>query len=113
MTDDTKKVALLPCPFCGEIPSEVKQWGWHGKGLVMDKEGWAVRVCCPPHTHGNSRDEAIAAWNTRQPQTDALKVAREALEGMVRYAGMNERWQDDNPQYVRAAEDALAALKEK
>jgi hypothetical protein len=69
MTDD-KKVALLPCPFCGKIPSEVVQWGWHGEGWVMDKEGWAVRGCAH-HTHGNSRDEAIAAWNTRQPQTDA------------------------------------------
>jgi hypothetical protein len=51
-----------------------------------------------------------------QPQTDALKMAREALEGMVRYSGMRESWQDDNPQYVTAAHHAIdvidAALKE-
>jgi len=56
--------------------------------------------------------ESLRRFLPQPTQTDALKKAREALEGMVRYAGMNERWQDDNPQYVRAAEDALAARKE-
>ena len=49
-------------------------------------------------------------------QSDALKAAREALGGMVRYSGMRESWQDDNPQYVEAARDAIgiidAALQE-
>jgi hypothetical protein len=49
-------------------------------------------------------------------QTDALKMAREALEGMARYSGMRESWQDDNPQYVTALYEAIdvidAALKE-
>lgn len=54
---------------------------------------------------------------SRQPtQSDALQIAREALEGMVRYSGMRESWQDDNPQYVEAARDAIdvidAALQE-
>jgi hypothetical protein len=48
-------------------------------------------------------------------QTDALRMAREALEGMVEYTGKRERW-DDNPQYVTAVRDAIdvinAALKE-
>ena len=45
-----------------------------------------------------------------QPQTDTLKKAREALEGMVRYSGMRESWQDDNPQYVTAALDAIGVI---
>ena len=52
----------------------------------------------------------------QERQTDALKIARAALEGMARYSGMRESWQDDNPQYVTAVHDAIdvidAALKE-
>lgn len=34
-----------------------------------------------------------------------LREARNVLADMVRYSGMNEPWQDNNPQYVRCAED--------
>ena len=58
--------------------------------------------------------EAQAAENERL--RDALKRARDALEGMARYSGMRESWQDDNPQYVTALYEAIdvieAALKE-
>jgi hypothetical protein len=43
-------------------------------------------------------------------QSDALKVAREALEGMIKYAGMRESWQEDNPQYVEAVYDAIDVI---
>jgi hypothetical protein len=46
----------------------------------------------------------IGHW---EQQSDALKIARAALEGMVRYSGMRETWQDDNPEYVTAARDAI------
>jgi len=46
----------------------------------------------------------------RQSQTDALKKARTALEGMALYSGMRESWQDDNPQYVTAVRDAIDVI---
>ena len=62
------------------------------------------------------RDVATVLAAFRQPQIDALKIAREALEGMVEYTGKRESWQDNNPQYVTAVRDAIdvinAALKE-
>lgn len=59
-----QKPTLLPCPFCGETPKGAYQWGWHGEGLVIDKEGWCVRHNCR-HGHGDSEAEAIASWNRR------------------------------------------------
>jgi hypothetical protein len=59
------------------------------------------------------RDVATVLAALRQPQTDALKIARDALE-VVAYAPMTF---DDNPvflinQWREIAREALAALKE-
>jgi hypothetical protein len=52
----------------------------------------------------------LAIDEGRRPQTDALKRARDALEGMARYSGMRESWQDDNPQYVTAVYEAIDVI---
>jgi hypothetical protein len=54
------------------------------------------------------RIEAQAAETERL--RDALKRARDALEGMARYSGMRESWQDDNPQYVTAVYEAIDVI---
>ena len=60
-------------------------------------------------SYGHKAQAALAAM--RQPtQSDALKVARDALEGMVKYSGMRESWQDNNPQYVEAADEAIDVI---
>jgi len=112
MTDDAKQereAVLLPCPFCGKqcaqlVIDQGDKWSHYEPSCLEVRTGYNISEDAP------WRDEAIAAWNTRQPQTDALKKAREALEGMVRYSGMRESWQDDNPQYVTAALDAIGVI---
>ena len=74
MTDDAKKereAVLLPCPFCGG-EAEVEQ-----KGTTRQSHIISCTDChCSLET--NETFGAGALWNKRQPQTDALKMAREA-----------------------------------
>lgn len=107
---------LKPCGHCGEqcadlIIDQGDKWAHYSASCLEVRTGYNLSDDAP------WRAEAIAAYNTRQPtQIDALKVARKALEGMVKYSGMRESWQDDNPQYVEAADEAIdvidAVLKE-
>ena len=61
--------------------------------------------------HGREDERAKIAAEASQPtQSDALKVARLALQGMVLYSEMNECWQDDNHQYVEAADEAIDVI---
>jgi len=61
---------LLPCPFCGAQPNS----GWCGSD---DNHYWAIE--CPNcigsldvlvfiGSHGQDESDAIAAWNTRNPE---------------------------------------------
>jgi hypothetical protein len=70
MTDDAKKVALLPCPFCGGqcaqlVIDQGYKWAHYEPSCLEVRTSYNVSEDAPWHT------EAIAAWNTRQPQTDA------------------------------------------
>lgn len=57
---------LKPCPFCGEVPTEIRE---------TDGFKWGAVVCCitGPEVRTNYvpvaewRDAAIAAWNERTP----------------------------------------------
>lgn len=107
---------LLPCGHCGEQCADLMidqgdKWAHYSASCLEVRTGYNLSDDAP------WRAEAIAAYNKRQTtQIDALKVARKALEGMVKYSGMRESWQDDNPQYVEAADEAIdvidAVLKE-
>ena len=88
MTDDAKQERegkLLPCPFCGNPPKSGD--GTYGYWLIFCSD----ENNCPaqPSVGHKTEAEAIAAWNTRQPQPDALKIAREALE-RIEVATRNE-----------------------
>ena len=101
---------LLPCGHCGEqcadlIIDQGDKWAHYSASCLEVRTGYNLSDDAP------WRAEAIAAYNKRQPtQSDALKVARLALQGMVLYSEMNECWQDDNPQYVEAADEAIDVI---
>jgi hypothetical protein len=63
-----------------------------------------------------NRAEAIAAWNTRQPQTDALKIAREIPAAALDALRNGQKQIDADGEMVgvsrRALDEVLAALKE-
>ena len=75
MTNDKDSAVLLPCPFCGEQCATL---------LINQGDKWAhyepscleVRTAYNLSNDAPWRDEAAAAWNTRQPtQSDALREA--------------------------------------
>jgi hypothetical protein len=67
-------VVLKPCPFCG---GEAELTGYRAP------EFWVhcPQIGCKASTEAfGSKERAIAAWNTRATQADALAVMREAIE---------------------------------
>ena len=70
---------LLPCPFCGEqcamlLINQGDKWAHYEPTCLEVRTGYNLSNDAP------WRDEAIAAWNTRQPtQSDALKAENERL----------------------------------
>jgi hypothetical protein len=100
MTDDAKKereAVLLPCPLCN-APADIifnKVGGAFSSGMETPQPSAECTSCklrtpifrCDDWPSGRksgtpTQKEAVAAvtalWNNRQPQTDALKVARDA-----------------------------------
>ena len=79
---DTSLAVLLPCPFCGVVPTEVRHYGYREFPLPKS-ELWAVAHICAPGQGGN-REEASAAWNTRatadHPNADDWRNRAERAE---------------------------------
>ncbi len=85
MSAPEQEVKLLPCPFCGLDKSVI----WEGE--QTDREGhrspeFSVQCYdgaggCQAEIHGDTKAEAVAAWNTRQSDAARTPSAREkALE---------------------------------
>jgi hypothetical protein len=72
-------VTLEPCPFCGprdELSGEWPQLFEHSSDCVTE---YSVRCgCCAIEQGAETRDEAIAAWNTRSPKGGVSSALREA-----------------------------------
>jgi hypothetical protein len=64
---------LKPCPFCGEIPQKVYQFGtetaYNSRGWGKSKPLFEVDHHCNS-SHGYSAVGAIKAWNTRVNEND-------------------------------------------
>ena len=69
---------LKPCPHCGKqcadlIIDQGDKWAHYSASCLEVRTGYNISDDAPWH------DEAIAAWNNRQPtQSDALREALEA-----------------------------------
>ena len=72
---------LLPCPFCATAPVHFDNA--YGTGYI---------IYCPedddcmvgPYVEMGTKEQSIAAWNTRQPtQSDALKAENERLRRLL------------------------------
>ena len=56
---------LLPCPFCGAMPTS--KWASPNVPGMEDCGYWGIDCggCESAHVHADSEEEAIAAWNRR------------------------------------------------
>ena len=83
MPNDKDKVRLLPCPCCGgraALSTYKKRIGTACRHTVI-RQHVVCKVCGTQTRVFKALGRAAAAWHKRQPtQTDALKIAREALE---------------------------------
>lgn len=81
MSDDKKKVVLLPCPHCGgraALSTYKKRIGTVCKHLVIRQHA-VCKVCGAQTRVFKALDRAPRAWNKRQTiQSDALREALEA-----------------------------------
>ena len=92
------KTELLPCPFCGAAADGDA----HPHPVLRDYSLWRV-ACdnpdCMADVHGDTLEQAIAAWNRR---VDARITALEAENARLRKDSDRLDWVSENGQGVRA-----------
>ena len=82
----------LPCPFCGSQPVIEP---WHGIGPEKHMVSCADDECGPwPKVTGETRAEAIAAWNRRTPPPSAPEAQPAPVDAATveRVAGAVVAW---------------------
>lgn len=109
MTDDVKKLELLPCPFCGLTP-KVRECGRQGNRY------WEVECEGPcailPHGSGfDTREEALKAWNTGSA-TESLRSENEKLNQMLRDTGYGQGQIDAYAEQCERVEKLEGELRE-
>ncbi len=62
---------LKPCPFCGGEALAIQSW----EGDAHDVGCFNGECIVEPHTWAETKDEAIAAWNTRAVDPAAIREA--------------------------------------
>ena len=94
LQDAIERVALLPCPFCGQSgPTKL--------GYLPDSSGLnhGVRCVCGAVMRYGDKESTIKAWNTRA----ALSVSgdmREALEPFAKQADYADAVEADDDDYL-------------
>ena len=77
MTMKTKTLPILPCPFCGQQPCftfiAASEAGPELDGSFYALSCYRKPNLCPasPYAIGDTKAQAIAAWNTRAPNPKA------------------------------------------
>ncbi len=126
---------LKPCPFCGSVDTRVfndpDEYGRDSYGVQCGSG--SCSICGPQRS---SEEEAVAAWNTRQPydwrdgaiteygrdmqgMQNQLAASRElnaelvnALElGLEYWSHRQQRYKNRSPVWVEKARDAIAKGK--
>lgn len=100
MTDDKDNAVLEPCPFCRKqcatlVIDQGDKWAHYGPSCLEVRTGYNLSEDAP------WRDEAIAAWNTRQP-TQSGSVPQFAFSEWWNSRSDAERsWLNREPQQTR------------
>jgi Lar family restriction alleviation protein len=101
-----QKAVLLPCPFCGDDGAMAFEMSEQGHSF------WEVYCLpCTASVQEKTQEQAIAAWNTRQPHTDALKIAQDAIIA-VRHNAASTFTEDYDKAVLDCHAAVTAALKE-
>ena len=106
MSDDLK-----PCPFCGGEPFSFEDYG-HSTAWEVGCSNSQCRV--EPHVWEKTKDEALASWNTRTPDTsiEALIAEREFFEESWVYAADKLAKAMSRAKKVTSFEDTTEELAE-
>ena len=106
---DAQRVALLPCPFCGEkarVWSMLRFWGVECSNLN--------KACVSMPSCFVEMDDAIYAWNTRAqaPLVAAARLALEALKRASHCQFQSYYCREDGGSYLAGNDDAEYAVKQ-
>lgn len=78
--EQARKIDLLPCPLCGNVPRLIEIPGFEPRCYVMCSLGCGT--CGPEFNGKDAASKAIHAWNSRALSSRDAEV-REVLEGLA------------------------------
>jgi hypothetical protein len=119
---------LLPCPFCGKA-AEVEEYEGAGHYVYCGNAEDRTETGCPFQPEAkkfyDTKEEAIAAWNSRPREATLIALVQEAaaeierLRGLVSVIRMKAEWRfqgsdfvaEDDPAYAKVSQGAQAATR--